>query len=170
MNEWMREWIKWKATKVHVYVQCFSLSFQAWEDLLTPQHNMPKLYLVHLRPLGVHGIFIVVLSIQVPVVPSWHGTTRDIPGTSHYLTSPCQFHVWVVPSCHGTTWDILGTSHYLTPPCESQVRVVLSRHGTTWDILGTLHHPASPKFKNSNSWDINNRKCSEQVNVGRNNS
>ena len=25
---------EWKATKVHVYVQYFSLSLQAWEDLL----------------------------------------------------------------------------------------------------------------------------------------
>ena len=24
---------EWKATEVHVYVQYFSLSFQAWEDL-----------------------------------------------------------------------------------------------------------------------------------------
>ena len=30
MNEWMLR----NATKVHVYVQCFSLFFQAWEDLL----------------------------------------------------------------------------------------------------------------------------------------
>ena len=25
---------EWKVAKVHVYVQCFSLSFQGWEDLL----------------------------------------------------------------------------------------------------------------------------------------
>ena len=54
------------------------------------RHNMSKLYLVHLRPLGLHGIFLVVLSIQVAVVPSCHGTTRDIPGTLplSYTTLP----------------------------------------------------------------------------------
>ena len=41
-------------------------------------HKMSKLYLVHLRPLGLHGIFLVVLSIQVAVVPSCHGTTWNI--------------------------------------------------------------------------------------------
>ena len=39
MNEWMNEWMDgWmdelKATKVQVHVHCFSLSFQAREDLL----------------------------------------------------------------------------------------------------------------------------------------
>ena len=31
-NKWMN---KWKATKVHVHAQCFSISFPAWEDRLT---------------------------------------------------------------------------------------------------------------------------------------
>ena len=121
---------------------------------------MSKLYLVHLRPLGLHGIFLVVLSIQVAVVPRCNGTTRDIPGTSHYLTPPCQSQVPVVPSCHGTTrdiplptttlpvpgpscpnfsWDNInpghpGTSYYLIPLCQSQVRVVPSCHGTTRNL------------------------------------
>ena len=50
---------------------------------------MLKLYLVHLRPLGLHGILVVILSIQVPVVPSCHGTTQDIPGTLHHHTPSC---------------------------------------------------------------------------------
>ena len=76
-------------------------------------HKMSKLYLVHLRPLGLHGILLVVLSIQVAVVPSCL-TTWDILGTSHYLTPPCQSQVRVVPSFHGTYRDIPGTSPYLT--------------------------------------------------------
>ena len=76
---------------------------------------------------------------QVRVVPSCHGTTRDIPETSHYLTPPCQ--VQVVPSCHGTTQDIPGSSHYLIPPGPSCPKL-------PWDNPGhstTLYHPASPR-------------------------
>ena len=82
-------------------------------------HNMSKLYLVHRMPLGLHGILLVVLSIQVPVVPTYHGTTWYIPGISHYLASPYQYQL---PTYHGTTWYIPGIPHYLTPHCQFQVQ------------------------------------------------
>ena len=133
-------------------------------------HSMSKLYLVHLRPLGLHGMYLVVLSIQVPVVPNCHGTTRYIPGIPHYLTPPCQSQV---PTYHGTTWDNLGhpsrespitlhhpasTNSQLTmgqpgtsrpgtppsPPCQSQVRVVPNCHGITRDIPGISHYLTPP--------------------------
>ena len=70
---------------------------------------MSKLYLVHLRPLGLHGIFLVVLCIQVAVVSSCHGTTRDILRTSSYLTppvSPRSKLSQVTMGQPGTSWDI----------------------------------------------------------------
>ena len=140
-------------------VERFNRTFTNVQDC----HKMSKLYLVHLRPLGLRRIFLVVLSIQVAVVPSCHGTTWDIPGTSLYLTPPSQSQLSQVamgqprtsrdiplpnttlpvpgPSCPKLPWDNLGhprTSYYLTPPCQSQVRVVPSCHGTTRDILGHL--------------------------------
>ena len=88
------------------------------------------------------------------------------PGTSHYLTPPCQSQVRVVPSCHGITrdiplpnttlpvpgpscpklpWDNLGhprTSHYLTPPCQSRD---IPLPNTTLPVPG----PSCPKLP----WD-----------------
>ena len=97
-----------------------------WATNVQNCHKISKLYLVHLRLLRLHGIFLVVLSIQVPVVPSCHGTTQDILGTPHYLTPPCQSQVWVVPSCHGTTKDIPGTSQYLQSQQSKQFVHVLA--------------------------------------------
>ena len=84
------------------------------------------------------------LPIPGPSCPKLPWDNPGHPGTSHYLTPPCQSQVRVVSSCHGTTQDIPGTSHYLRPPCQSQVRVVSSCHGTTPDIRGTSHYLRSP--------------------------
>ena len=105
---------------------------------------MSKLYLVHLRPLGLHGILVVVLSTQVPVVPScpW-----DNPG--HPRNPPLFYTNLPVPDAK-LPWDNPGhpgNLHYLTPSCQSQVRVVPCCHGTTQDIPGTPHQPASPRSK-----------------------
>ena len=104
---------------------------------------MSKLYLVHLRPLGLHGIFLVVLSIHMAVVPSCHGTTREPPPTLHHPASPRS-------QLSQVAMGQPGTSHYLPPPCQSQVQVVPTSHGTmlTRDIPGhptILYHPASPR-------------------------
>ena len=66
---------------------------------------MSKLYLVHLRPFGLHGIFLAVVVFKWQLSQDAMGQPGT-SGTSSYLTTPCQSQVPVVPRCHGTTWDI----------------------------------------------------------------
>ena len=102
-------------------------------------HKMSKLYLVHLRPLGLHGILVVVLSIQVPVVPScpWDnpGHPRNPPlfytnlpvpdaklpwdNPGHPGNLPLPYTILPVPgpSCPKLPWDNPGHPRNSPPTC-----------------------------------------------------
>ena len=124
--------------------ECWSETIISWVP-----HNMSKLYLVHLRPLGLHEIFLVVLNIPrsqlSQVAMGQHGTSWEAPPTLHHPASPRS-------QLSQVAMGQPGTSHYLPPPCQSQVQVVPTSHGTTltWDIPGhptILYHSASPRSK-----------------------
>ena len=97
-------------------------------------HKMSKLYLVHLRPLGLHGIFLVVLSIksQLSQVAMRHpGTSREPPTTLHHPASPRSELSQVAMGHPGTSRE---------PPTTSLPIPGLSCPKLPWDILG---HPGN---------------------------
>ena len=111
-------------------------------------HNMSKLYFLHLRPLGLHGIFLVVKSQLYQVAMRQPRRSQEPPTTLYHPACPRSGLSQVAMGQLETYREPLTTLHHPASPRSelsklpwhnrNLIRVVLSSHGTTSHYLSPL--------------------------------